>query len=761
MGEIKMRHWLGAALLIQMASASVLPTPQFVEQRAGGVEFPQSQRLIVVTASNPDRQTALAADLLGKELHRHPLLRSTSRSVSGATIELWNCARQGMPPGLSESDRNLLKAERYFGQSYLLETGPHGARITGSTGIGVLYGMATLVQLFESGNRGLRLPAALIRDYPSFRYRAASDWLLRAELNRWAYDWGDGRQAYIERIRRKLDFCVRFKINMVMFDGFGWSLEKRPGYAALMRELNAYARDRGIKLIFGGFGANFDPRKVEPEFHIGQVLLNRHGYPDGPVYPCFGEGRSPNHPTYGTCRSNDALQGEIARMFEEFVRAVEPGALYVHHEDTGNYETTQVRWAQRCDECKRRWPNPDFAASDGGAGAMARGYGNILEAVNRVRNPDSGYDASSDCTVVFISPPYGVDSGRSGMGSGTVDPKLNWNKTLEFWTNVLTIMPKAPNAEVGFREIFAGPDGRQWIETYRQRMLSRNLNPNVFLFFLGGADQYSNGLFAYPFTGSTVMNGLFDGAESMYNFNGGLHQEPQQAINAEYSWNSHAPGRLTPASFVEGLTHWRALMKNEDLPKAIFEPGGIFESACARIYGRRAGLAMAHFQSFYEERRSSDLPEFYPSRIYPLTVLWRLLQGDEVYWEIQPSNGQRAGLQGRLAQFWKQSETVNRRAQELLREVVDARDLRLDAREDVERLRTCLLAGEQIAGLLASYHGWLASSGNRDEVLRRTASVSRWLKDHVRSDFVDPKGGDAASWLYTVDGIRSRVIAAR
>jgi hypothetical protein len=398
---------------------------------------------------------------------------------------------------------------------------------------------------------------------------------------------------------------------------------------------------------------------------------------------------------------------------------------------------------------------------------MARGYANILEAVNRVHNSDTGYDAARDCTVVFISPPYAVDSGRSGVGNTKADPLLNWNKTLEFWTNVLRAMPKAANVEVGFREIFAGPGGRQWVDVYREHMLAQGLNPNVFVFFLGGADQYSNGSFTFPFTGSPVMDGLFDGAESLYSFNGGLHQEPQQVINAEYAWNSHAPGRLVPGTFQDGVREWHALMKDDELPEAIFGQEGVFRSACAKIYGVRAGARMARFQSYQEERRGDELPEFYPHRLYALTVLWRLLQGDSLYWDRPPSQDEvramealhirRTELQSRLAGFWKQSESVNRSADKLLQEVFEAGDLRADARQDVERLRICLQAGEHLAILMVAYHDWLANRSGIDEVERLCVSVSRWMRAHVPADFADPKGGDASSWLEATELIRSRL----
>ncbi|MFN0170726.1 MAG: glycoside hydrolase family 20 zincin-like fold domain-containing protein [Bryobacteraceae bacterium] len=765
------RAAIAIVLLGGMGQARVLPTPRKMESGAAAVTIPRGATLEVVTAAKPGRMVEIAVDLIRRELAPVAVRQVNRRTPGVPAVELIDTGKPGAPQGLSPE----VVAGMHFGQSYTLETlKANTVRIAGSGPAGVLYGAATLVQLAEASSPGWTIPPSNIVDYPTFRYRAAADWLLRAELNRWAYDWGDGARAYAERIKRKLDFCVRFKINMVFFDGFGWSAQKRPGYAAMMRELNAYARDRGIRLMYGGFGANFEPRKVEPEFHIGAIHLNRRSYPDGPVYACFGEGRTPDLPTLGTCRSNDALQREIAREFEEFVRSVEPGALYIHHEDTGHYETTQRRWAARCDDCRRKWPNPDFAAADGGAGAMAHGYANILAAIRRVRNADTGYDARIDCTVAFISPPYGVDSGRSGLGDEKVDPDLNWNKTLEFWANVVSRMPHDPHLEVGFREIFANRKGEQWMDAYRREMLARSLNPNVFLFFLGGADQYSPGSFNYPFTGNSVMNGLFDGAEAIYNFNGGLHQEPQQVINAEYSWNSHAPGRTVPATFAEGLRRWQALMMNEEMPEAVFGPMGVFPEACRRIYGTQAGELAAQFYSFAEDRTvaSGRLPAFYPAKVYPLAVLWRFLQLDAAYWDREPGTIEQASLrtlkqsrgdlQRQLAAYWRQQASVNQKARPIAGSLLASRGLRTDAREDVRHLLRTLDAGTRISKLLAAYHEFLGSEASSvpAALWSELQQTEQWIRSQP-ADFTDPKGGDIASWHECLDALRSRLAGPR
>jgi hypothetical protein len=52
--------------------------------------------------------------------------------------------------------------------------------------------------------------------------------------------------------------------------------------------------------------------------------------------------------TLGTCRGNDELNRLKAEELAAFVRAVEPGALYIHHEDMGYYGRTESFWKSRC-----------------------------------------------------------------------------------------------------------------------------------------------------------------------------------------------------------------------------------------------------------------------------------------------------------------------------------------------------------------------------------------------------------------------------
>ena len=99
---------------------------------------------------------------------------------------------------------------------------------------GLLYAAVTLTQLLRLEGGRIVARAPHIRDWPSFRYRG-NNWLLWVECGRWSYERGDGAAAYAARIERKLDFTLQHKINLLIFDGFGWNPERFPGYGALVR----------------------------------------------------------------------------------------------------------------------------------------------------------------------------------------------------------------------------------------------------------------------------------------------------------------------------------------------------------------------------------------------------------------------------------------------------------------------------------------------------------------------------------------------
>src|SRR5262245_15918819 len=378
---------------------NLIPTPQYVEPLKEGVTLSGTRAVRIAVGESPDAKIELAARMIREDFEsREPRLRGKIDIGKGADAGALTIVLAGAP------DLNVLDqtaASHASGQGYVLRTGLPASLWIAGRPQGVLYGAMTLLQLARETPEGLRISGAYIRDFPHFEYRAAADWLLLAECDGWSLDRGQGLEGFDRLCRRKLDLCLRYKINMVMFDGFGWGLRTRfPEYPALMRGLNAYARERGIHLVFGGYGANYEV------VSRSEALYNRESYPDGPVYSCMAhsnEKREEKKELFrgvrGTCRGNDELNGLKARQLEEFVRAVEPGALYIHHEDYGGTDTTASVWLNRDERCRKRWPNDELSASDGGAGALAHGYSWLVNAVNGVRNEKTGYAGARDCRI--------------------------------------------------------------------------------------------------------------------------------------------------------------------------------------------------------------------------------------------------------------------------------------------------------------------------------------------------------------------------
>ena len=487
------------------AKLDLVPTPQYVERLDTSLDLGGSRSVRIVARPGSDAKTLLAARWLAQALREQvPRLAGMVAIVAADQAEAvcirlveWPGDRpEGLP--LNVLDEQVLSL-RHHGQGYVLRTlDEHTLLIVGSPQ-GLLYGVTTLLQLFGSAEQDRTIPGVYIRDFPSFQYRTASCWLLNGEANRWSYDRGQGLAPLEALVRRKLDFCLRHKINMVLFDGFGFGLAQRfPEYPSLMRRLNGFARERGMRLVFGGYGAGFgmayQPGPLYEDAPLqGTIWLNRSSYPDGATYACMSyprtrDGLEPG--VFGMCRSNEKLNRRKAEELTAYVRAVEPGALYIHHEDFGGMDTTQKYWLKRCPQCRQRWPNDLADSADGAAGAIAHGYSWLIQAVNVVQNPQTGYQAARDCQIILTSPVYMPSSASS----------RDWGKALRLWQNVARALPPADNLMVCFRETWPQQQGgTRWADAFNQAIADAG-GPSLglWIYFAGGADHWLND---YPFVG--------------------------------------------------------------------------------------------------------------------------------------------------------------------------------------------------------------------------------------------------------------------
>lgn len=656
-----------AAACAQAQSIDVLPTPQYAERLPGSSVFAMP---VPLHAAQP--HLAAAAGTLQRACQS---IRFTDAPKG---IVLWDYSANQQPGvELNFLDRQVLADSDLRSQSYVLKSTSDRVWVVGGGREGVLYGAATLAQLLTSDGRNATMPGVYIRDWPDFRFRAASDWLLQVEINRWALDRGQEWDAYAGLVRNKLERAARFKINMALIDGFGWSLARRtPGYAPVMRALNRYARDRGIRLLYGGYGAAYDTASREGEYQ-GDVFFNRESYPDGALYQClaFPQKSGTLDPrTLGSCRGNDDLNRLKAENIAHFVDAIEPGAVYIHHEDCCVFEDFQKAWLGRCERCRRRWPNDSLLAPDGGAGALAHGYSALIDGINRVRH--SGYDASRDTEIIIVSPVYMPATARSD----------DWSQVLELWRQIGRQLPRAANVQIGLRETLPQPGGgKRWVELFNAVMRGEGLPFEPFTFVVGGADEF---LTDYALSGIPALNAHFVGSRSIYNATGDPFREPMELVAAQYTWNVRGDGFFWNPAKEDDLAGVEDWIYQPQRLLALFGPGKLFDRICARLYGISASGPMAAYyrdmvwmpedsgvkttsdRPFYRGRQPLYLPRTW-NYLTAIPEQWNHLLVDEMTWGAQLTDRYRgwaktfnltdSELHKRLTRRWRLAAELNQR----------------------------------------------------------------------------------------------------
>jgi hexosaminidase len=137
-------------------------------------------------------------------------------------------------------------------ESYQLEIGPAQARLSAPTPIGILHGLESLLQLADTDSESFYWPALTIEDRPRFPWRG-----LLIDVSR---HWQP-----VEVIKRNLDAMATVKLNVLhwhLSDDQGFRVESRrfpklQGMGsdglfytqAQLREIVAYARERGIRVV--------------------------------------------------------------------------------------------------------------------------------------------------------------------------------------------------------------------------------------------------------------------------------------------------------------------------------------------------------------------------------------------------------------------------------------------------------------------------------------------------------------------------------
>lgn len=588
------------------------------------------------------------------------------------------------------------------------------------TGAGFLYGIATLRQLKRVNSaKQIEFPKCEVEDYPDIPFRFASRWLIELEGSRMAYDWGDGRDKMLERYRQKINFCMRYKINMVFFEGFEWKTDKYPDYISDMRELNAYARARNVHLEFGGHVIGFGG-------YPGHTLagakglggFNRRTYPDGPVYDCgresdtfdrFFPSITSDAMRNGTCRSNEELNRLKQWELADYVRKIEPGVLYLHSEDIAHYEEFRRMWKHRCESCRRRWPSDDVASPQGGAGAVAYGFQKLYDAIASVQNSETGYDGARDCLVIFASPTYGA----------YYDTDEDWENVAAFWTAISQQLGNKDRILFCIREQFWGMDNKtQRIPELAGRFMSEGGGHGIFAFAVGGADLYNNSAL---FSVAPRLNHFYQGAKAIFNFNGGLFASVQEIYNSEYTWNLCSPyGVDDAADYESAITQYR----KRSIDMEYLSQDKLLQQALRLCYGEAAPV----MEKFYYLKAQNGN--------FPLSILFRVCQ--RLFKKDFSEQNQTEQFQQ-----WQQLHKITLEAEKLLHQALLLPLPDAFQKEELLYLKGCLTFGARFAEVV-SHH--FVENPDFDALHLEIQNLKAFLQSDYPSDFTSSHEGEMNLW---------------
>jgi hexosaminidase len=219
---------------------NVMPMPATVTPAAGRLLVPQTFSVGIAGYNEPRLERAAQRFLRDLSRQTGHFLSDRLTDASRATLTIH--ADHG-----SEPVQDLGEDE-----SYVLDVSSAGAKLTAPNPLGVMHGLQTMLQLVEVTPEGYAAPAIHIEDTPRFPWRGLSIDVSRHFIS-------------MEVLKRNVDGMAAVKMNVLhlhLSDDQGFRLESRefPKLQELgsdgmyyrqseMRELIAYASDRGIRVV--------------------------------------------------------------------------------------------------------------------------------------------------------------------------------------------------------------------------------------------------------------------------------------------------------------------------------------------------------------------------------------------------------------------------------------------------------------------------------------------------------------------------------
>ena len=429
-------------------------------------------------------------------------------------------ALESLKPLAAEKGKPLLfSRDASLGdQCYRLTVTPSKLVAAASSDAGFIYAAATLLQLAARDGQGWRIPCCRIDDGPAFGLRAVN-WLLFVESRCWSQDAGDGVEGVYRRSVATLDRMARYKVNGAYVDGFGWNPERFPGYGKLMRRIARAARERGVKIGFGGYYAGYGAQYFDWD---GPKFLNLGA--DGKPFACIGRSRGLPYAAMGTCVTDERLVAAKAANLRAFAQSVHPGFLYIHGMDLARPADLAKYWKDRCPACRAKWPNDALDAADGAAGAYANLYDRLFEGATGWADAGTGYDPAKDCTFCFVSPNYGIFD---------LDDS-EWSRICGYY-RVLARCLRNKSIRFTVREQFMREDGADTRYAELRRAVGADAK------FLGCIFTGCDGYYSSNLYSNDVENvRLYAGATDLFYATGNAFQVPRQVAVGAAMWNPAA-----------------------------------------------------------------------------------------------------------------------------------------------------------------------------------------------------------------------------
>ena len=290
---------------LSLLSYDLMPLPAKIQPGEGRLHIDQNFAFVQLDGYRDARLEAAAARLVQQVAQKTGIrmFPAIGTHATGSPLVIY-CDHASAPVQTVDED-----------ESYRLTVTSLGARLDAPNPLGVMHGLATFVQLVDLDTSGFGVPAVTIEDHPRFRWRG-----LMLDVGRHWFPVAD--------VERTLDGMAAVKLNV-----FHWHLSENQGFRIEskrfpklqelgsdgeyytqdeVREVIAYARDRGIRVI--------------PEFDMpGHSTAWFVGYPElasapGPYqierqWGIFDPAMDPSREE--TYKFLDAFIGEMAALFPD------------------------------------------------------------------------------------------------------------------------------------------------------------------------------------------------------------------------------------------------------------------------------------------------------------------------------------------------------------------------------------------------------------------------------------------------------------